>query len=479
MSSPMALAAVTWVLKDLLNEGVINNQISGNITVTARPPIPEPKLPAGEESQLNIFLYHVTPNQGWRNQGLPAFDGAGLRTGNPPLALDLHYLLTAYDERELHAEILLGYAMSLLHQTPVLTRKALRKSLVTDLDPDNPLITSSLPSDLRALSKSGVADQLETIKITPQFLNLEEMSKLWTGFQVPYRPSVAYLVTVVLIQPEKSARSPLPVLTVGKDDIGPIVQANLLPPFPTLLAVRASGYQEAARINETIHLLGHHLSGTTPTVILRHAGLGLELTATGAALNFTIPPQSKDLGIGPETFDLPDDIFLNADTRIKVDLSQAQPPANWAAGIYTVVLQTLRPGDTAPRTSNSVPLPIAPEILFGGGNDPQITAAAAVDGFRATTVQLKCRPQVRIGQSVSLVIGDRELAGRGIFAGTATQTDTLEFKGSLPVSMFGLPPGSKFPLRLRVDRVESILTQRFQAPKPPQFDATQAVAMPA
>jgi hypothetical protein len=478
MSSPLALAAVTWVLKDILNEGVINNVLQGNVIVTARPPVHEPKLSTAEESQLNIFLYHVTPNQGWRNQGLPSFDGSGFRVANPPLALDLHYLLTAYDERDLHAEVLLGYAMALLHEKPVLTRKALRKSLVTDLSPDaSP--TSSLPADLRMLSKAGLADQIEAIKITPQFLNLEEMSKLWTGFQAPYRPSVAYLVTVVLIQPEKAARTPLPVLTVGKDDIGPIVQANLLPPFPTLLAVRAPGYQEAARINETIHLLGHHLSGASPTVILRHAGLGLELTATGAALDFTLPPQSKDLGTGTETFDLPDDVFLNADTRIKVDLSQAQPPANWAAGLYTVGLQTLRPGDTAPRTSNSLPLPIAPEILFGAGNDPQITAAAAVDGFRATTAQLKCRPQVRVGQSVSLVIGDRELAGRGVFAGTATQTDTLEFKGALPASMFGLPPGSKFPLRLRVDRVESILTQRFPAPKPPQFDASQAVEMPA
>ena len=46
---------------------------------------------------------------------------------NPPLALNnLHYLLSAYSGGDLHAEILLGYAMQLLHEMPVLTRAAIR-----------------------------------------------------------------------------------------------------------------------------------------------------------------------------------------------------------------------------------------------------------------------------------------------------------------------------------------------------------------
>lgn len=488
MSSPLALAAVTWVIKDLLNEGLINSQIQGNVLVTARPPVHEPKLSTAEESQLNLFLYHVTPNQGWSSHGFPAFDGSGLRTGNPPLALDLHYLVTAYDERDLHAEILLGYAMALLHQTPVLTRKALRRSLVADIplppaSPPPPLLPPTLPADLRALTRSGLADQLEMIKITPQYLNLEEMSKLWTGFQAPYRPSVAYLVTVVLIQPEKPARSALPVLTVGKDGRGPAAQASLLLPFPTLLAVRAPDYQEVSRIGDTIHLFGHHLASTTQTFIAKHAALGFELSASGAAaLESTAVPTREELGTGDNTFALSDDVFLTAESRIKVRLDQAQPAANWAAGVHTIELRTQNPTDTAPHTTNVLALAIAPEILFGGGNAPQITAAAASDGFRATTVQVKCRPNVRKGQSVSLVLGDRELPGRAVFAGAATETDTLEFTGSLPAAMFadvGTPPARpRFPLRLRVDRVESILIRRFAPPKPPEFDPAQFVEMP-
>ena len=56
-----------------------------------------------------------------------ARSASGRRTTNAPLALDLHYLLTAYARTDAAAEILLGYAMHLLHETPVLDAAALRR----------------------------------------------------------------------------------------------------------------------------------------------------------------------------------------------------------------------------------------------------------------------------------------------------------------------------------------------------------------
>ena len=48
-------------------------------------------------------MYAVEANPGWRNEGLPAFDASGrARVGNPPLALDLRYLLSAYSGADLH-----------------------------------------------------------------------------------------------------------------------------------------------------------------------------------------------------------------------------------------------------------------------------------------------------------------------------------------------------------------------------------------
>jgi hypothetical protein len=127
MSGPLAIAAVTAVLKGLLNDGLLNHDLSavGSFSVTASPP-DRVVTGANEPNRLNLFLYQVTPNPGWRNEGLPSRDGNGGRLTNPPLALDLHYLLTAYGSQDLNAEILLGYAMQLLHETPMLTRAQLR-----------------------------------------------------------------------------------------------------------------------------------------------------------------------------------------------------------------------------------------------------------------------------------------------------------------------------------------------------------------
>lgn len=209
MSSALAIAGITQVLKDLLNDGVINNITTNTgttVTVTALPP--DKIEDAGEQSQLNLYMYQATVNQGWRNEGLPVFNPRGERVSNPPLALDLHYLLSAYTGgAELHTEILLGYGMQLLHENTILTRDAINKSL----SPPDDVDLDGLPPVLRALATTGLADQLEQITITPEALNADEISKLWTAFTTKYRPTAAYKVTVVLIQSVKSTRKAPPV----------------------------------------------------------------------------------------------------------------------------------------------------------------------------------------------------------------------------------------------------------------------------
>jgi hypothetical protein len=212
MSTALAIAAVTAVLKDLLNNGLIDHNVSagvGEVTVSALPP---DRIDASDEdlkkSRLNLFLYQVTPNPGWRNVGLPARNGRGERIDNPPLALDLYYLLTAYGAEEFHAEILLGYAMQLLHETPVLPRDAIR----TALAPPTPVVGGGgLPPALQALFTSDLAEQVEQIKITPQIMNTEELSKLWPAFQARYRPTAIYQISVVLIDSRRSTKPALPV----------------------------------------------------------------------------------------------------------------------------------------------------------------------------------------------------------------------------------------------------------------------------
>src|SRR5438067_7747145 len=103
MSSALAIASVTQVLKDMLNNGIIDHDVTGivngNVAVTCLPPDLIDVTKDGP-TQLNLFMYHVSENPGWRNQYYPSLNRNGERISNPPLALNLHYLLTAYSSEE-------------------------------------------------------------------------------------------------------------------------------------------------------------------------------------------------------------------------------------------------------------------------------------------------------------------------------------------------------------------------------------------
>ena len=211
MTSALAIASVTAVLRDLLNNGLIDHNVPGavgDVTVTALPP-DRIDLTANQfASRLNLYLYKVSHNAGWRNVGLPTRDSNGERVSNQPLALNLHYLLTAYGNEELHSEILLGYGMQILHETPVLTRDAIRTSLQPPTLGAN---FSGLPPQLRALFTSELAEQVEQIKIWPETMTADELFNTWSAFSTTYRPSALYQASVVLIDSRRPVKSALPV----------------------------------------------------------------------------------------------------------------------------------------------------------------------------------------------------------------------------------------------------------------------------
>ena len=204
MSTPLALATVTAVLQNFIQNSITDHDLAatlgGNITVSAEPP---DRIDNGAASpdRINLFLFQATENQGWRNSGLPSRNADGDRISNPPLALDLSYLLTAYGSGPLHAEALLGLAMFVLHEMPVLTRDAIRAVAVAP--PQPPL--------LAGLQASQLADQIEQIKVAPQVMSVEEISKIWSALQSQYRPTAVYKASVVLVESQRSVRPALPV----------------------------------------------------------------------------------------------------------------------------------------------------------------------------------------------------------------------------------------------------------------------------
>jgi hypothetical protein len=274
VSNALAIASVTAVLKDLLNNGVIDHQLSGvvgEVTVSALPP--DRVLVAGqaETSRINLFMYQVTPNQGWRNAAMPSRDGNGTRVSNPPLGLDLHYLVTTYGASEFHAEILLGYAMQMLHETPVLTRDAIRATLA----PASPVTGVMLPPPLNVLVASELADQIEQIRLTPNTMSVEEISKLWAAIQSHYRPTATYQASVVLIESRRPTRAALPV---GDDKRHIYVVPFRFPVIEEV--VSSAGPRAPITVGTTLEIRGHELAGEVTLVNLH----GVEVIPSANAI---------------------------------------------------------------------------------------------------------------------------------------------------------------------------------------------------
>lgn len=438
MSTVLAIASVTQVLKDLLNDGLIDHDITGitggNVTVTALPPDRIDTTSTNEQSQLNLFMYQATPNPGWSNVGLPSLNGRGERISNPPLALDLHYLLTAYSANELHTEILLGYGMQLLHETPVLVRDAIRRSLAPPVP-----VGGGLPPTLQALSTSELAEQVEQIKLTPEVLSTEELSKLWAAFQAKYRPTAAYMATVVLIESRKSTKPALPVQARN---------IYIIPFHQPLIEKIKSQSASGAPIVEHQKILA-----------------GYNLVIEGKQLSNDVVNINVN---GRELTPVPTDI---TDNQIKVAL-----PADLSAGIQgiQVIHQTLMGTPLAPHRgveSNIAAFVLSPRIASVNITNVQGTGTA----LRSGEIQLTLNPAVNPTQRVILLLNEFT---------TGDTTATLQsYSFHAPPRTLGSPPaptdditipisGVKagiYLVRIQVDGAESPLgtdsTGKYNAPQ--------------
>ncbi|MGF6227959.1 hypothetical protein QFZ27_001914 [Inquilinus ginsengisoli] len=445
MSNALAIASVTRLLKDLLNDAVINGDVGGQIgvdvVVSALPPDRvQAELGDNQPSRLNLFLHRVTPNTALANTDLPTRDSRHQLVNRPRLALDLHYLLTAYGVQELQAEILLGYAMSMLHETSMWPRAMIREALEGGVN------GAILPPVFQQTDPAKLADQLELIKVTPQNLSLDDMSKIWTALQTNYRTTVAYLVSVVLIERDLPKRTALPVLSRGPldpgtgRDAGVFVQPELTPATPVLTRISPPGDRPAMRLGDTVAFLGHHLNHGEATVRFTD-------TETGATLD-----------LSPATAPTPG--------RLEVVLPQGAPlaagapledtgadPGAWRVGSYLADVVLVEAGRV--RTTNRLPITLAPRA-----------APVAAPEAGGTRITVGCQPRILETQSVAIVAGVSEQVLPPL-GGDVDEVDAL---------FADLPPSAGLPVRLRVAGVDSLLIDT--AAKPPRYDPTQLVAVP-
>ncbi|HVT57262.1 MAG TPA: Pvc16 family protein [Thermoanaerobaculia bacterium] len=402
MSNALAIAATTATLRQVLLSGGIGR-------VTLLPPDAAGKNVTSD--QVNLFLYQSSLDAAWRNQDVPGRAKSGEAVA--PLPLNLYYLLTAYsgDPEDLRSHSLLGQAMRIFHDHPVLGAAEIASATAANLP----------GSDLQ--------DQVERVRIVPQPLSTEEISKLWTAFQTPYRLSAAYLVSVVLLESQRPLLAPLPVLMRGEGDRGPTVLTS----FPPLLeAVRPVTKLPGVRLGEELLLTGEHL-------------------ATGTQVVFRGPRDFRPFTLLA--------LRVVGDGEIVARLPGPDEPAgnpsktSWPAGIYTAQVIARRPPELD-LSSGELPFSLAPQIV--------VSPLSAPKGD--VTVTVTCTPEVHPEQRVSLLFGDREVRA----SAHPAQTGTLSF------NVAGVAAGT-YVVRLRVDGVDSIPIDLSAAK--PQFAADQTVVI--
>ncbi|WP_145477587.1 DUF4255 domain-containing protein [Stenotrophomonas rhizophila] len=426
MSNALAIAAVTAALKNLVDRHLDGLDLSalGSVSVGAMA-LDRVLTGDNEPNQINLFLYQVSANSGWRNTGLASRDGAGQRVSNPPLALDLHYLLTAFGSQELNRDALFGLGMQALHETPMLDRERLRALLGPP----------ALP--FGAFSAESLADQVEWLKITPQYLSAEELSKLWTAAQARFRASMAYQVSVVLIQSDAGVRAARPVLRRGPEDRGPRAVAALPPRLRaienlTLPGLRGGRLGDLLRVDADGAGAGTHL-------VLEHARGGLRQAL----------PLLAD---GPRHWQ----VQLPA-------ADAADVAAAWAPGLYTLRLRTSTPGQPE-LIGDAVPWMLAPRITV-----TPLTAAAGAE----LALSIECLPQLLSTQQAGLrlLFGGQELPVEDV----DTPADASQPSAVHAIVPAALATAGLHPVALRVEGVDSLPVLRNDAGV--QFDPQQSVEL--
>ncbi|MDZ7950926.1 DUF4255 domain-containing protein [Nostoc sp. DedQUE09] len=407
MSNVLSIAAVTAVLKVLLENGLVSDPIAasvGDVIVTALPP-DRISVEADERAQINLFLYQVTQNRNvdWVSQEFRSRHSrinGNPRSQTPPLALDLHYLLTAYGAKDFQAELLLGYAMHLLHKTPAITSDIIENTLINASTTNT---SSAFSQAVASVSVSALAEQIGQIKLTPEFFNMEETSKLWSALQTHYRPSATYLASMVLIESSNDKSESFYMMPLSQPNIEQVIAS--------------------AKAEQMI------VAGTT--LVIRGKRLRGEITRIrfGNTETLLVPQEVKE-----------------------TQISLLVPPDLYAS-IQGVQVVHLTMGNVD-QTNHLVESNVAAFVLH-----PTITAFVTQvensgDNLRTAEITVKFQPKVGKEQRVVLLLnevsGDNPVAYSFLAAPPTQDTDAI----AIPVK--NVKPGT-YIVRVRVDGAESPL----------------------
>ncbi|AUT00764.1 hypothetical protein CLI64_10345 [Nostoc sp. CENA543] len=411
MSNYLAIATITATLQRTLQASV-QIDVDGARVTTVRPD----RLGSGSpEAGVNIYLYDILMNPAWRSADLRQRHSEEKYIKRSQTGLDLYYLLTCYgNDVELEPQRLMGSIIRTFNSKSNITTESIRET-VTD-------------STLAFLADSDLAEQVETISISPVDLNVEEISKIWSVFfQTPYSLSIAYKTSIVLIDAGDIPKKPLPVRNL---------QRHVTPYQPAIAQIKVK--EELSKIWQT-QLATNPLILASSTLLIKGDKLSADITQVRIG-NVTATPQKV--------------------TNQEITLELASIPVeSLRAGMQS--LQVIHPQQRV--NSNIVPILLRPTIeeitvsnLKGRGNDP-----------RSAEITVRVNVSIESTQQLTLVLTELSPSQ---FAGYSYEKtkNRQNISHSVTFIVNDCPPGT-YLVRLVVDGAESLLTVDTD-PQSPTFE---------
>jgi hypothetical protein len=158
---------------------------------------------------------------------------------------------------------MLGYAMLKLFENPIISKEYLSTYIEQIHNSGKIDLTDTKISD----------NNIELLKISPDNLGIEEMSKIWTMLGIKHRPSAFYRVNVVLMREDHQFEKGLPV----KEKIISVMPFNKI----RLDEISNANNKKVYYINDTLIIRGVSLEGEkTYLVVDGNTNNGILLTST-------------------------------------------------------------------------------------------------------------------------------------------------------------------------------------------------------
>jgi len=139
------------------------------------------ELSTGHDPQntVTLFLFRITQNEYLRSRKI----SSDPPNANPPLSIDLHYLLTVWSDNALVEQTVMSWVMRELQMHPVL--------------------------DSSSLSPEAAWGPADLVQLIPAELSSDELFRIWDLLEPKFRLSVSYIARVVRIDTDTVTARPV------------------------------------------------------------------------------------------------------------------------------------------------------------------------------------------------------------------------------------------------------------------------------